>query len=1225
MSRVNSFYDVFERNVTGLSTDVTKQIRSQVDELLESYPRVRRENVKVEMECRFKNANSDKVLGPLITDLDTTPGYIKSTKEIIDVNYSVGKVRGFNMTVRDSMTDGEKSLYAKTKVFFPRNTPAEKVLSNLESLGLKFSFSLEIESRELCEELLSRNPSQPLKRTKNRISFTDLMTGISFDITKVFQSNTMRTDTELEIDYTTSVGNFIADDPIGRVKSFISMCEEKARTMIYRTRTLIPGVILEDAIIAINKALGSATPMEWKIEKRVPQVRNFTVSDLLKENYKGYGCTPKADGYRYFMVILKTTIILVRPPNIYKVVYEGLDIPPSWEGFVFDGELIERENLIERNLERTFLEGVDNYYCIFDVLTNSPTSGVLGRINHLKSFFEEVRRGGRLGCFSWSNTYNSIYFQPHPNARVKTPVKKTFVEIKPYEDATETTWHSADAFFEELRDKLRYKDDGLIFTPKDSSYVDLNQQENMTLKWKPMEMLSIDFRYKDGDLFMWAQGTEESAEEVPFRGTVFYPLVKEQIVISNPDNVRLTSGNIYEFIFDIPSRTFRVTRPRFDKAMPNTVKDSFQIWTDYNRPMTQNLIRGIGPDGLIECQREAMWTWVEHFLSKAEGPVFDLSDFNPAKELPVRFLENYSFSTLTKNLVLYRLTNPLGFDFPGARQAPSNVNDLPPIDVLIINGQQLCMIEGREGIHISDPNFVDASYLKMLRVMISKSRRVFVRNFAAIIPSELPTMFHPDRACYGQEEELEIIRLDDHTLEIRFKYGGVFYDVSSGGYSSLFKTTAHMRSLVDVQYVSSGHRIMNSNLEDNGPEQILGGKHFGKLFDYLYNGVFPAAYFTPFLQGLFKRVDPDSTPIDDIVRKIEILQLTTPITLEQQPPESTISPLQEEVPFIFNVAFDTVVLEEAQLNTPMEIDRESSKMPVEGDVFEMIAKTLSIIESEIPPKNKTLYDKDVVSKRAAELRLMMGTMTDVNQLTEKVYELLGLGLVFVRRIRNTPLVKDGFRSRFIMPERLNSPRYGFLLIESRSEGSSLLDVCSLLSYQGKFIVHRSDPLLKALYDRPLQEINITREKLKISPSNSGKVKVGSITWPSLHRLFNSMRYVYPDAPETNAEYVKIIAAQSTDNKADYLISMEIPPRFKKQAWAAELQRIIDEYRQRGAKPDPIFEDRAETEFARVLENLTDKSKRDILSTEEAFLFDEGYPGNLYGKGLMHFRSKLQRP
>lgn len=1262
---MNSFYETFERNVTGLSNDVVKAIRSQVEEVLETFPKVKVGGINVEMECRYKNATTDKVIGPLLMDLDGMSsenpsdqnGLRKSTNNIIDVNHNIGKQQGYFFTVRESTLNEAPSptLYAKTKVFFHKNSTAYKVLEFFESMGLKLSFSLEIQSKVFCEELLQKAQEgkkvEPLKRIKQRLSYVDPASQFSFDITQVVQSNTMRKENEVEIDYTSPFDKFTSEmEPVGKVKSFISFCEEKGRTIIYRTRTLVQQSILEEAILNINRGLGVENPREWRIEKKIPQVRNFQVQDLLKENYKGYGTTPKADGYRYFMVILKNCIMLVRPPNIYKVLYEGKDIPDSWVGFVFDGELIERENWREENVDKNFLDGVDNYYCIFDVLgfpseelfPSNQREGVLRRINGLKTFFEEVRRNSRIGMFRWSNNYNSIYFQPVPNTRVKTPVMKTFFEIKPYDDSTETTWYSSDAFFESLKPKLRYKDDGLIFTPDKLTYPQLSEPENLSLKWKPLDMLSIDFRYKsNGDLFVWKTDQDEDSEpeerEIPFRGTSFFPLSKEQIRIDNPENIRLANDGIYEFIFDTNRKVFRVTRPRYDKSMPNTAKDSAQIWTDYNRPVTEKLIRGMGIDGVIEAQRESMWTWVENLLSKANGPIFDFTDFQPAIELPIRFLENLSFGTLMKNIPVYRLTKTFSFDFPQVRTI-SNASDLPEIDILILNGQQLMMLEGREQVYAGDYEALGGEYyIDTLKFLVSKSKRVFVRNLTTIIPRELPTLFHPDRSAYGNEEEMVVTRISDETVDVEMKLPGAFYDVSTGGYNSILRSRAHLRNFQEpIRYVSAGHRIKNEQLEDNGPERILGGKHFGKLFDYLYNVLLPSSYFQPYLQRLFTQTDPNTTtPLDDIIERAE----KEPLVVKEI--EKTVDTSEEletiSAPkFNFERVFETEMVADKEFLEKAELVRESNLNPDFGDVFDMICKAVTLLQD---PKN--VYDPSIVSKRAAELRLLLGGLVKTPvELARAIYERLGLGLVFLRRLKNSNTI-DSYYSTFFEPETLNSPRFGFLLIESRLEAKDLFSRCSLLSYRSTYVIHPKDPILAMLYQRPIITMDLIELKLKIAPLNSGKIELGekekkekkkvneknktsSTIWSSLHRLFNSMRYIYPNAPDANREYLQEIREESTDNKADYLIDMEVPNRFRKQTWGVTLLETIDKFTRKGVRPDPLFEDRAENEFARLLEGFTEKNRRELLATGNAFLFDPTYPDNLYGKGLMYFRSTIKK-
>lgn len=1207
---MNSFYESFERIITGLSRDVVDTLRAQVDELREGFPIIRPEDIAIEMECRYKNASTDKLVGPLLTELESNSGLNRVTSEITDINYNLGRVGGFFVTVRETSSglSPESSLYAKIRMTVERNTPASRVMETFESMGVKLSFSLEINSRKFCEDLLRKTMAgdkESVKRIKSRTSFVNPSTRFSFDITQVIQTNTMRRDTEVEVDCTTPYLEFMnppSTDAAGLVKSFISFCEERARVSVYRTRSLIPSSILEEAILRINGGLGVEDPKKWKIERQIPQVRNFQVQDLLKENYRGYGTTPKADGYRYFMVFMKNTILFLRPPNIYKVLYEGRDIPPDWQGFVFDGELVERENWREGNLDNRFFGEVDNYYCIFDVLgfpseelfPTNQRSGILQRINGLKRFFEEVRRNTKLGNLEWSNAYNAVFFQPPSSARIRTPVMKTIFEIKPYDDATETSWYAADAFFDTLRPKLRYLDDGLILTPIEVPYPQLSSPENMTVKWKPLELLSIDFRYKsDGDLHV----VDATMKEGPFRGTSVFPLTREQIVIVNPNNVRLAAEGIFEFIYDIASRSFRVTRPRFDKSIPNMLKDASQIWTDYNRPITENLIRGIGRDGLVETNREVLWSWVEHFLSRSPGPIFDLTDFKPSAELPVRFLENNTFRELMKDIPVYRLNTVFEQDFPLIRMANTDLTALPELDILILNGQQLMMVEGREGIVVGNNKTIEDSYIQLIRLLITKSKQIFVRNLTSILPRELPTTFHPERASFGNEEELVVTRIDDETVDVEFRPGGVFHDVSTGGYDSVVRSRAYLRNFEPGQYVSAGHRIRNARLEDNGPERILTGKHFGKLYDYLYNVVLPRSYFQAHLQGLFTRSDPSETPLQDIIEG------TKDVREPQTIPEEQPSPVPVQQPF------------QGEFVRDAQLARETSKNPEYGDLFDMISKALAILESEL----SVYYVPDTVSKRATELRLLFNGLRE-EELVAKIHDRLGLGLVFLRRLGNSNDV-GAYWTR-IYNSSINPPKYGFLLIEARLESKDLISKCSLLSYQERFIIHPNDPILPTIYKNTLTEIDLLESKLKIAPINSGRATVGSTTWNSLHRLFNSTRYVYPNAPTANREYIQEILKETTDNKADYLINMEVPKRFSRQPWGIVLNSKIDEYRQRGVRPDPLFGDRAENEFTRLLEGFTEKARRELIATGNAFLFDSTYPENLYGKGLMYFRSTL---
>lgn len=1059
-----SFYDTFERNISGLSTDVKRFIEKQIDDLIGIFPRLKESDINVELECRFKGVSPEKIVGPLLVDLDSKPGLVKTSSIIEDVNYNVERYMGKSFTVRETNVNGKGDIYTKMKVFIPRDTPAGKVIDLFDNMGLKLSFALEIASVPVSQALrdASKGNQTPLKRNKSRESYLNSFVGASFDITQVVSSNTGKRETEIEIDSTIPADKFLTIDPIGKIKSFISFCEEQARTTIYRSRFLLGKTELERAISMINSGLKVDRPVSWRVDSRVPQVRNIQVQDLLKENYKGYAATPKADGYRYFMVVLPTRIVLIQPPNSYRVLYEGKDIPTSWVGFVFDGELVEKPNWREENLNKNFIEGVDNYYCIFDVVnfpnTEFVDEGVLQRINHLKSYFEEIRRQRAVGPFQWSANFNSIYFQPKPVTRITDPVKKTFFEIKPYDDATETTWYASDAFFERLLPKLQYENDGIIFTPVNHSYESL--VTNMSLKWKPVELLSIDFRYDDGDLMISSRTPEGEPVEIPFRGTSLFPITRDEIDIENPNNVRLVTGSIYEFIYDPLRKIFRLTRPRFDKTFPNALPTAVQVWTDTHRPVTSDLIRGLGRDGMIECQRESLWSWFENLIGKSRGPICDLTGIKPTRDFPTRFLENKSFETLMKDIQMYRLgAQRYRIDFPKMRPLSGDTNDNPDFDILIINGQQMMLLEDRDDISVGDKTLFTPEYKTLLRNLVRKSSRVFVRNLTSIVPDLTPATFHPERSSCGNEEELVFRYLEDECLEIEFKLGGVFHDVTTNTYTSVLKTRAYKRTFDEnCRVVSAGHRI-TAQLEDNGPERILGGKHFGMLWDYVYNALLPPGYFRLQQEQLFTRVTPEESPLDDLIESMSRVEVSEPI------PE----PIPE--PFVFERDFDTVV---SPVPIPsMELVREYVHEPVSSDLFEIVSKAVSLIDVATPPVDRVNYDREIVKTRANQLRLLYRGLLrkggKIENLVEKIYESLSLGVVFVKRLDPASDSLQNYYSRFILPEKLNNPEFGFIVVEVGIDSKDLISDCSLLTYQSQILIHRSDPVLRALYEQGLQD------------------------------------------------------------------------------------------------------------------------------------------------------------
>lgn len=1189
---MSRFYELFEQVTRDIYQGFIPLIRDRLS------PDIRPELTNIELECRFKTASSEKFKGMIerVVRGRRDMGREPQITEVTDENYDSKPY-----TLRVSKTreyPPEEEKYLKMKIFPPRNSQLQKALGFFEEMGMKISLSLEIRDEKLFSERFQRlpRPLSPLVRVKSRTSYTHIPTNTSLDLTKVIENE--RFGLEIEADKTIPLTSFLSGDSQGMLKQFLTIVDILGREVVYQTRTPLPFPVLDAGLAKINEGLGFVKRDDrptYKIQKMVPQVRNLQVTDLLKDNYKGYAVTPKADGYRFFMVILPQFIILVQPPNIYKVVYEGPGIPREWVGFVFDGELVGRQNWREENLTPEFLRKVGYYYCIFDVL-GYPESGfpdvdrtdILRRINRLKTFFEEVRRSP-LGALTWDKTLDLIYV--HARETLRLPSLVTAIEIKPYDDGKHSPWAVASAFFDTLRPKLRYHDDGLIFTPLERSYRELN--EDVSLKWKPEDLLSIDFQYREsGELFVM-----DGDKPVPFTGTQLFPIPGRKPEFSNLTE-KLIDGGIYEFVYEPSTRKFRFTRPRPDKGMPNRLSDASQVWTDVHVPISSDLLRGVGSSGMRECMREGLWSWVSQLRSRPGlekmSVIVDLSDIHPMSDFPIRVLEE-GFLEMFREVKVYREdATRHRLDFPNLAPIPETMDS--HIDVLILDGVQFSILEGRSLTYHPQPERATELVEKISR-LLPHARYVFVRGLCSIERDEffVPEMHH------DQEEDLVIRMIEEKVLEIEYRPGGLFP-------YSLTKMVAYPRTLSkNFPCISSGHRL-TADLSDNGPENILGNPRQGRLWDFLFNVLLPGDVVEDLIPKL-------SLPTPPNVLLIE--QLLSKTTLEEKVPEPVVEQMTEAR---LRTLLGTAEVERKVLE-PITFEAVTFTRPEIGDIFTIISKVVYGL------RGSAQYDPRTVEISSTELRALLPPTLDTERIVEEIFLKLGLSMIFLRRI--TPgLSLSSFRTAFLKPE-LGAPRFGYILLESLNSELDLTKSCRLISYQGSTLIHPSDPLIPILFSQPLRTIHLEKSsalspgRLRVKAKIFGEEK----NWPSLHRLFMISPYLQVSDRDSSygavREFVEQVREESTDNKAMYLVSQKIPKRFEKQTWAKELQGKIDRAVSRGVAPVK-YETNVEEHVRNFLRSMTitDKAKKEIAETGDAFLFDETLPGNIYGIAYMTIRSTL---
>lgn len=109
--------------------------------------------------------------------------------------------------------------------------------------------------------------------------------------------------------------------------------------------------------------------------------------------------------------------------------------------------------------------------------------------------------------------------------------------------------------------------DGIVFFPLDESY-----KNKCTYKYKPVELLTIDFLIKPNGLYV----VDIDGNNILFRGNTLYPY-------TFTFNNELKIDSITEFQFK--NGQFIPIRIRHDKIKPNYIDVALDIWEDINNPI----------------------------------------------------------------------------------------------------------------------------------------------------------------------------------------------------------------------------------------------------------------------------------------------------------------------------------------------------------------------------------------------------------------------------------------------------------------------------------------------------------------------------------------------------------------------------------------------------------------------------------------------------------------
>ena len=284
-----------------------------------------------------------------------------------------------------------------------------------------------------------------------------------------------------------------------------------------------------------------------------------------------YAITFKADGVRKLLITNNVGIWLVYPPFEYNLVLRwGTGDTPVQEKLgltILDGELVESEIVAYR-------------YLAFDCLVLKGDARI-----------QRLGYETRMRVFSG---ITKIVSGISPDL-ISTETKDTQIITAPEE------------FFEDVytflkrREKLDYKEDGIMFIPTDVIYNPHSEKHKKRVltkvpdicKWKDSKDITIDFsirRLKDGKLELHVY--KNARETAAFKGNKMNELTPDMIDYENDLTKNATTGSVFEYEWDYANKKLVPRKYRPDKRGPNRMSVALDNWGDIMNPITAEEISG---------------------------------------------------------------------------------------------------------------------------------------------------------------------------------------------------------------------------------------------------------------------------------------------------------------------------------------------------------------------------------------------------------------------------------------------------------------------------------------------------------------------------------------------------------------------------------------------------------------------------------------------------------
>ena len=430
---------------------------------------------------------------------------------------------------------------------FQRKTSYRRDYVDLKNLGVRIGASLE---ETVSGDEYDSKSHPDISRTRLRTSFKT-WDGLQVDFTEVNEKRGRESfyhkkyEIEIERIAKCSTDGFI--EAISAVSEWI--------------RQMSPGLDKappEKVVHAFNQLFNikpSVTFTNYFVNRPI----SIKYKNLLKveANNSHWDTTIKLDGVRKFLFITSFGSFLCDPfSNRASKVGKGCF---QLHRTLIDGEYVANETE-EKDKPPSFHA--------FDILFVKTDNVQSETFTCRKSIFQDPRfiRDVDLCLDSSLLSFNSKKFYSSPDFYVN--VRKALDDTKTYHDQNIGT-------------------DGLIFQPTLLTYYNLH-----TWKWKPPELLSIDFYFavQKDDTYSLCVGSRQN-QKIVFTGDHDFPYLDTSIVVEGGmlNGISVANKTVECYYKNGKFVPFRV---RKDKPFPNSIKTAQSVWRDINNPISQDTIKG---------------------------------------------------------------------------------------------------------------------------------------------------------------------------------------------------------------------------------------------------------------------------------------------------------------------------------------------------------------------------------------------------------------------------------------------------------------------------------------------------------------------------------------------------------------------------------------------------------------------------------------------------------